>query len=1192
MTEHVRQDYRRLVGRFKVARRAWKRAALLSGVAVVMVEGVGALTMAALADLLFAPSAVGRVAILVAALAIVGFFAVRHLLKPLLRTITNLQLALYLEERHPAFEGSLIAAAEFGPNVTFCGRQAEIIDSILQEAIRRVERFDLRKAVDLRRFRKYGLAAMLLGGAYLALGLALPELVGTRLMRILTPWKPTPEEVAARQSAELKSQPLVFRLSRGDGEILRGSAFELEAACSRAPAESVRFHFRSFGVRGSESPWRVLPMQELEKLHTFQAQLPDVNEEFEFFVSSGPFKSDPHRVGVYDPLVVKAFEIVTKYPAYMQLPDRVDSGETPDLSAPVGSHVTIKFITNRPLRSGSLLGDQGDPIPGQVEPAHKSILAASFPVSTNSTFRYTISDVSGQVLESPAPVSVTAVVDRPPAVKLLKPSPAVDGNPLSEVAFLGEVSDDFGLAAGALVLVRTLEEKVAEQRFPLTFDADVVGTAVTSAKVSATLALESLAQPASPGEVVTCYLELRDRMGQMAVSDLSLLNVNPFESWAYFAPSHEEAVHPQYFLEPVIAATWELQRTKTALAPKEYDQQADSIASAMVDPQTKQLVPYFDPQNVYGEKLAHGQKAMQLAQEAHDDLARHDTNAALPHLQLALAELKLAGYTEMLMMRQPPATQSPLAEFQQQMKQATALMEKVDAGSTAKKETRPEQDAAADAAQAADLAQAQAEVVEQIKQAMAQPQSSAEPQPNAQEQAKSMAGKETELAQQAKRLADSVKQNAVGNPEKSAAAKELSSAAQTLHEAAVPLKSTRLPEALAKAESARQQLAAASEKLNANSQERVNQLLADAAAASQELHRKQENLHRQTQANPKKEASQQLGQQQVQLIGELRQVQELAAYLQQAAAAGALKPEAAKHVEQALQEVKRARVEQKMTNAAVELTAANAKNATPHQAKAVEALAKMKDELLAANGARATDPTTALAQARAQAKALQEKLEKLGAKPRPQPSLQARNAEQSQPPAAAEAQAQAGEKPKSKPAEEAQAKADGKSKSTPGEKAVVLPVGSETQAAADQKPKAKPEERTQAQGDEKSKPQAPLSKAERTELAQQAADDADRLKEQLAARDFSRGNEEAKKDFDAFQQKVQSRKQLTDELEDMRHAPDEVARLTARVSDRLEAASEGNRVAKRLFAAQREECPPQYRQLVNRYFEALSKQEK
>ena len=43
-----------------------------------------------------------------------------------------------------------------------------------------------------------------------------------------------------------------------------------------------------------------------------------------------------------------------------------------------------------------------------------------------------------------------------------------------------------------------------------------------------------------------------------------------------------------------------------------------------------------------------------------------------------------------------------------------------------------------------------------------------------------------------------------------------------------------------------------------------------------------------------------------------------------------------------------------------------------------------------------------------------------------------------------------------------------------------------------------------------------------------------------------------------------------------------------RVHDRLEAEYESALSAKRLFQAQREECPPRYRPLVNRYFEVLS----
>ena len=43
----------------------------------------------------------------------------------------------------------------------------------------------------------------------------------------------------------LKAEPIAFSLSRGDTEILRGSAFELEAVLSRQPSDPVLFHFRS-----------------------------------------------------------------------------------------------------------------------------------------------------------------------------------------------------------------------------------------------------------------------------------------------------------------------------------------------------------------------------------------------------------------------------------------------------------------------------------------------------------------------------------------------------------------------------------------------------------------------------------------------------------------------------------------------------------------------------------------------------------------------------------------------------------------------------------------------------------------------------------------------------------------------------------------------------------------------------------
>jgi hypothetical protein len=46
--------------------------------------------------------------------------------------------------------------------------------------------------------------------------------------------------------------------------------------------------------------------------------------------------------------------------------------------------------------------------------------------------------------------------------------------------------------------------------------------------------------------------------------------------------------------------------------------------------------------------------------------------------------------------------------------------------------------------------------------------------------------------------------------------------------------------------------------------------------------------------------------------------------------------------------------------------------------------------------------------------------------------------------------------------------------------------------------------------------------------------------------------------------------------------------LVARISDKIEAERAAKAEAGKLFSSQREECPPNYRQFVNKYFEALS----
>jgi len=50
----------------------------------------------------------------------------------------------------------------------------------------------------------------------------------------------------------------------------------------------------------------------------------------------------------------------------------------------------------------------------------------------------------------------------------------------------------------------------------------------------------------------------------------------------------------------------------------------------------------------------------------------------------------------------------------------------------------------------------------------------------------------------------------------------------------------------------------------------------------------------------------------------------------------------------------------------------------------------------------------------------------------------------------------------------------------------------------------------------------------------------------------------------------------------------DVSGIVGSISDKIEAELQAKTEASKLFSSQREECPPSYRQFVNKYFEALS----
>ena len=375
---HSAPPYEELAARFGVVRRAWKRGAVLAGLAIVVTESIGLFTVLIFLDWLYQPQPVVRVAMWVAALGLVVYLLARHVLKPLLRKIPDEQIALYIEENRTELGGVLITAVEFGRDrQAQTGGQGALIDAVLQEAITRSTRLKVGGTVSFARLKKYLLIATVCVAAYGCLSVAFPEAFSHRVGRVLEPWRATDEDVAKRTAIAVQEEPLRIALSKQDTSFARGSTLDLEATLSKAkPADQpVALFFRSH----SGGDWKQLPMTEIEKLNHFQGSLTDVTEDLDFYVGCGSVHSDTGHLTVFDPLVVRGLEMTTHFPDYVHQPDVVEKPATGDVTALVGTIATLRIVTSSPLKQGQLKWSTGETQAVTVDPQNASAATVSLP---------------------------------------------------------------------------------------------------------------------------------------------------------------------------------------------------------------------------------------------------------------------------------------------------------------------------------------------------------------------------------------------------------------------------------------------------------------------------------------------------------------------------------------------------------------------------------------------------------------------------------------------------------------------------------------------------------------------------------------------------------------------------------------------------------------------------------------------
>ncbi len=306
-----------------------------------------------------------------------------------------------------------------------------------------------------------------------------------------------------------------IEVSPGDAAVRRNGDQLVTAQPLGLQTDRVRMYVRY----GDGSRWDHVSMQPEPQGSGFEFLLAGIAQDIEYYVEAGALDSPHYRLRVVDVPGVRRIRVTYHYPAWTKLADAV-AAPGGDLRAVAGTQAQLDVQTDRPLRDGMLVLDDGRQIPLVAEAAgagSADSYRASVPIERDGAYHVAARD-HGETLRLSEDYFIEADEVTAPEVAIVRPSGDYRASPIEEVTVGARGRDAFGLAdlalhysvnGGAERTVDLLENPGARQ-----------------ASGSTVISLESL--QLAPGDVVSYYATARDARAE-SHTDIAFIQVDPFE---------------------------------------------------------------------------------------------------------------------------------------------------------------------------------------------------------------------------------------------------------------------------------------------------------------------------------------------------------------------------------------------------------------------------------------------------------------------------------------------------------------------------------------------------------------------------------------------------------------------------------------------------------------------------------------
>jgi len=656
--------------RLRRVRRRWRLGAALRGLVLVVTEALGMFLVFLLADAIYSFSGQVRLGMLGAGGVVLAVLFARHVLYGLFRPISDEQAALLLEERADTAQGAVISAVEFRDEHRG-GLHDFIVSFLVDDAVRRIDRTNLSVVTSLRRLRKHAVAMTVILLVFAGTTLTFPHFTRYQAERIVNPMRSIREEQEAqrkKQEAEQERQlalfgKIGFTVRPGDMNLLRGRGATIEVQLSRRPVEPPVLVY----VSETGQPQQ-LRMQEVDAINTYQYDVPDVNEHAMYHIAAAGQESDQYKITVYDRLSFRGIELTYTYPKYLDLDAETVFRRTGDIRVPAGTRVDIRVVANNALKSGKIVVDGKKTLPLKpAGPKASDGVKTSLTVAKDATYTFSVTDTYGDKFSYDSFYVIKAVPDKEPTVDLVCPKVDMSVHPLYEVTFRADIGDDYGIKSATVKadLFRGVKRKAFS--WPMkTVGAKGQEKNVRDGSSEYVLALEDMKPLMGAGDMMFYHVEVADRKGQIARTDVFFIKIWPLEVAAAWPDSVAPPDLPhETFNDPMdlmlfLAAAWALEQDRGKIAQAEFNAKSEKIAQRM---------EVGDPPD-FGSFWGHGGApggggpnaaqiltvATQQIETAHGLLKfKHQPGKAADHMRVALAMVEsLAGNKNVLALELNP----------------------------------------------------------------------------------------------------------------------------------------------------------------------------------------------------------------------------------------------------------------------------------------------------------------------------------------------------------------------------------------------------------------------------------------------------------------------------------------------------------------------------------------------------------